>query len=766
MPGRKLDFKLYIEGIEVPFVQIVVNATPNQPSQAQIAMVPTDSIYNIRPRSLVHIFFFDDYVGPEPFGKNQVEPIWRLLWEGEVMGFSFSKSPGSRSFTLNCADMSNYWASCKTYFLTGNDIPFAGIDRTLFVGSKSVTLNVIDDVSPFYQRFFQGKGKDRKELSFPEALACMMQGFTDDLVYWETLNNRVKLSRKIAVLKDENANQLMQIQQFDRIIRGVFGNLGGRVSLLDFLNHVKQLVYYHHVPIVAPPFLPVDSDLAAINICPQKTDEEAPIRKNLSSTLLAGGAGNLTSFLFKPQIYMSLPPRCNVFFPDMVSSISFNRNFMAEYTRAKLIPDHGFLNTNIFQSVFIAPSELADTLVGPEAINKETNRRKVLAEQFNGRARTRQEFDEAIRLKLFQPSKEGGEIPFFMTEEEYEKGIIPWDITLPYAKYSTLAMRDKSTFFQNMTQVAEYQLQIGRLMQRTLSVSMEFNPWCLVGFPCAVFDTSRSYFASISNLTHHISSTGGAFTQISCNLAREMVIDDEEIVAIPQWLNSKYHPDKVHGPDGTYAKIIGCDALGPTGEGLTGAAVEESVVSEAGKKSASPKSEFAASRQFDLSKIANRVYQLTKPNLFNEEDVEGEFDVVGLRGDTYAFSETYRRRNIATLQEVFGRVYELGADATHNVEPPVSVPVGAPLEASQPAGGGGFGTGSSDATSGTPFDYRPLKGRLTTEGTPSVKRTKTAKEKGKVKIKLIGNLDRPGHKRDAIIEYRRETTDLRALDGR
>ena len=122
MPGRTLNFKLYIEGIEVPFVQIQLNATANQPSQAQIAMVPTDSIYNIRPRSLVHIFFFDDYVGPEPFGKTQTSPIWRLLWEGEVVAFGFSKSPTSRSFTLRCADLSNYWTSCKQYFLSGDDL--------------------------------------------------------------------------------------------------------------------------------------------------------------------------------------------------------------------------------------------------------------------------------------------------------------------------------------------------------------------------------------------------------------------------------------------------------------------------------------------------------------------------------------------------------------------------------------------------------------------------------------------------------------------
>lgn len=759
MAGRKLDFKIYIEGVEVPFVQVVINATANQPSQAQIAMVPTDSIYNVRPRSLVHIFFFDDYVGPEPFGKNQTEPIWRLLWEGEVLGFGFNKSSGSRSFTLMCADLSNYWASCKQYFLSGGSLELAGADRALFIGSKEVKLNILDTVTPFYQKFFVGTGEKRRKISFPEALACMIQGFTDNLVYWETLNNRLKLSQKIVVLKDANIggeNGLMQTQQFERIIREEFGNLGGQVSLLDFLNHLKQFIYYAHVPIIAPPFLPVDNEIYAINLCPEVSEEEAPIRKNLRSTELANGQGSLVSFLFKPQIYMSLPPRCNVFFPDMISSIGFQRNFLAEYTRAKLKANHALIKTDILQSIFVAPAELAATLTRPTIIN----------EQLTGTVLLKSQIEEAQRALLFQSVIEGGEIPFFMTEEEYEKGIIPLNATLPFAKYSTLAGNTKSVLFENMVQVTEYQLQLARAMARTATVTMEFNPWCVLGFPCAIFDSSRSYFANIANITHHIDAVGGAFTRVDGSLAKEMIIGDEEIVGLPQWLNRLYHPDKVHSKTGTYAKILGCDALGPTPEGLTGAAVEASVISEQDKDASSPKGESSASRQFDLAKVADRVYQLIKPSQFNEEDLTAEYDKIGLRGDSYAFAEMYRRRNIATLHQVFGSVYDLGAQDHNNVEPPISLPIGVPLTPSQPSLGSGFGTESSHPTSGTPFDYRPLQGRLTTEGTPSVKRTKGVIDKGKSKIKLIGNLDRPGHKRDPIIEYRRETTDLRALDGR
>ncbi len=757
MPGRRLNFKMYIEGIEVPFVQIQINATANQPSQAQIAMVPTDSIYNIRPRSLVHIFFFDDYVGPEPFGKSQDSPVWRLLWEGEVVGFGFTKSPSGRSFTLRCADLSNYWASCKQYFLGGGDLGWSGAERTLFIGSKSVKLNILNEITAFYQKFFSKKAGETKSKTFPEALACMMQSFTEDLIYWETLNNRIRLSNKVVVLQDDNVEKLLKVQAFEKVIRGMHGNMGGRVSLLDFLNNLKQLIYYNHVPIVAPPFLPVDSEITSTNQCLPRDPKENPILNQLSSTDLSTGQGTLTSFLFKPNVYMSLPPRCNVLFPDSISSITFNRNFMSEPTRIRMIADHAVFNGQIFQAIFVAPSELVDNLKALTLLNN----------QLIGKVMTKSEREKSKESGLFQQNTKNGEIPYLMTEEEYEKGIVPLDVNLSFAKYSTLAGdKDNEELFNSMTQVAEYHLQIARSTARSLSVSMEFNPWIVVNFPCAVFDRSRSYFANVANISHMIDASGGAFTRIDGNLAKEMIIEDEEIVAIPQWLNSLYHPDKVHGESGTYAKILGCDALGPTAPGATGAAVEASVLNEQQQKTSSPKAEFGASRQFDLAAVADKVYQLSKPTLLDQGNITGEYDKIALRDDAYAFAESYRRRNVATIKQIFGEFYELGATDEHNINPPSIFPVGAPSEPSEGTEISGFGKQSSDRTSGTPFDYRPLSGRVITEGKPSVKRTRRVRRKGAPKIVPIGNLDRPGHKRDAPLEYRRETTDLSAIDGR
>lgn len=704
--GRELNFKLYIEGIEVPFVNIQVQATANTPSQAQISMVPTDSIYNIRPRSIVHIFFFDDYIGPLPFGQsNQNAGVWRLLWEGEVTGLSFNKSSDARTVNLKCADMSNYWVTCKNYFLTAKQFGITSAKRTTFIGAKKFQLHVLDPISPYYAKFIAGRE------DFPQVLVNMIKGFTKDLVYWETLDERIRLTAKIDLIQDEEVKTLLEVTQSINMANGMFGNLGGRVSLLDFVNQIKELVYYTHIPIIAPPF------------------------KAKSET---GERDALTSFLFKPNLYMTTPPRCNVFFPDQISSISFDRDFMNEPTRLMMATNHMFSTqgNDLTQKIFIAPSEIADSL----------NAGNISFNQMVGRILSDKEKEELRNRGISVDAN-----AFYLTEEELEKGIIPIDSNLPFAKYSTLAESNEK-INENLRQVAEYQLQLARFANRSLSVAMEFNPWVVLNFPCAVFDSSRSYFANVANITHTIDSTGGAFTHISCNLAREIVVDDEEIPTLPKWLNRRYHPDRVGGVGGTYATILGCDALSRNDETSS-----ITPMSTSDKKTKSSQFVSGAENQFDIAKIADGVYQLKKPSFNNTIGITGEYDAIGSGGSTYDFARSYQRRNVATIEEVFSKHYKLGVVGSE--EAPVIVPVGSAFEPTE-GGGQSFFNDGRKPISGTPFDYRPNQGALPTggqEGTITTKRRRDGV--------LIGNLDRPGHKRDAPIAYRKDTKDTRAFEG-
>lgn len=706
MPGRELDFKLYIEGIEVDFVNAQVSATANAASQMTITMVPASPIWDIRPRSLIHMFFLDDYNGPEPDGSFQSEAVWRLLWEGEAIGVRYSKSPGSRNVTLDCVDLSNYWDYTQQYFISGlkHGIPTA--ERQIFFGTTEVQFNILQSISFWYGEFLGGAA------NVSEFIVELVKKFTDKLIHWEPLNRRLKLNDKTFAIPDDQVKRLIQASQLKEILGDITGQLGGRATITSLINHIKQLIYYIHIPVIAPPF-----------------------RKGSSIT---GNRDSTTSFLFKPNIYMTVPPRCNVIFPDQISHLNYSRSFLAEPTRLSMSASHALTARNrseLFQTHYYAPAQLREVL-GLIA-NDPNTKKSVSVGQLNGRIFTEEELDRLEEAG--KVSRERGRIPFVMTEEEFEKGIIPLPIQLPFSKYATIA-RDNETLKKNLQQVAEYQFQLHRYSPRSLTAQMEFNPWVVLSFPCAIFDASRSYFGNIVNITHHLDSTGGAYTQINCNLAREMVIEDDEIPFLPVWLNERYHPQNASGASGTYRELLGCDALGPNNPGSRNA-ILESNRRRSGDEATEQDSK--ADEQFDLAKVADQLFQLEKPSATNSIDPTGEYDLIALKGDTYEFAREYQRRNVATIADIFGRVYQLGVQDASVA--PASVPV---TDSDTELAG-------STELANTVFDYRP------SDDANADLITTRRKKNGRA----IGNLDTPGHKRDPIIRYVKETREIRGLDG-
>ena len=204
MPGRELAFRMYIEGIEVQFVNANISATANASSQMSVTMVPSPAIWDIRPRSLIHMFFLDDYIGPEPDGTTQSGSVWRLLWEGEVVGVGYSKSPSQRNVNLQCVDLSNYWDYTQQYFVSSIKHGIPTVDRRLFFGTSEVKFNILGSLSRWYEQFLRDSG------NLAEAIVSIVKFFTEGIVYWEKLNSRLGLNDKIFAFDDDRVEKLVQ----------------------------------------------------------------------------------------------------------------------------------------------------------------------------------------------------------------------------------------------------------------------------------------------------------------------------------------------------------------------------------------------------------------------------------------------------------------------------------------------------------------------------------------------------------------------------
>ncbi len=681
------DYKLYIEGIEVPFTSSNITTSINQMSQATIQIPPTRSVRMIRPRSLVHVFFRDDYRGPLPFGEYQSDPVWRLLWEGEIMGYSYTKSVSQRQVTLQCQDLISYWATTLQYQLSADQAAYQRAQRLILVGAKRANITLISILQEYFVKFVE------ESKTLPEAFVKIVRNFTKELVHYADINERLKLDKKIKLLDDDESDFILQKQNATQWIRGIYGNAGGKISLLQFINNLKQMIFYTHSPVVAPPF---DADNESIS-----------------------------SIIFKPQIHQTLPPRCNCFFPDMITNMTFGRNFLSEPTRMVLATNNLWVENNIQNALYVAPATLTDDLDAT-----------VQANWASGRKYTDQE------KQAFGPNVQT-DAP--LLEEELEKGIIGVEVGLPYPQMTGLSPR--KDIKENMQAVAEYQLQVSKANTRSVTIGMQFNPWPVVGFPCAIFDAIQSFFGHAVNISHNISTAGGSFTQIDCNLAREMIPDDSsEYVYIPKWLNKKYRPENLIGPDGNYRGLLGCDAMfaGSQDTQSGDKAIADARGNPLFVEDKDKLSQFADDEQYDLSKIADAVYTLTKPNPLDGSAAaaEGEWDRAKARGESWRFGQEYIRRNVATMAQVFGKMYKLGF--TDDTKPaPSSVPVGSTKNREITVDGKPTEESKLDKKV---FDYRPRD--LAVRDRVIAQRSRAGKPILAAKI--------PGHKRIPIWDIREE----------
>ena len=92
----------YIAGIECPITQASVSYGVWRIPEAQVVLFPDPSLqrFGAEDRVSIVLFYLDEYIDP-------ARPTWRMLFDGEIMGWGYVNTPGGRSLQLNAvADIS------------------------------------------------------------------------------------------------------------------------------------------------------------------------------------------------------------------------------------------------------------------------------------------------------------------------------------------------------------------------------------------------------------------------------------------------------------------------------------------------------------------------------------------------------------------------------------------------------------------------------------------------------------------------------------
>lgn len=235
-------------------------------------------------------------------------------------------------------------------------------------------------------------------------------------------------------------------------------------------------------------------------------------RRQMSKTVVDSVYERLGVHVFKPDIFFTTPPCCNVIFPEFHQQIQWGRNFLSEPTRLMLQGGSG-RSGNIFGGGY---SKLG-VYFAPDCPSMRND----------------------IKLSSVKFARS-------IMDHELFAGIIPARAQIPWAKVYRVDTRDKAKKFTYIQRLANFEYARQHYASRNGTVVGVFNPYFIPGFPALIVDrvladhqltayrqavgtealgladdqvkdrrdrlrkaVASQYLAYVTQLTHSLSQTGG-----------------------------------------------------------------------------------------------------------------------------------------------------------------------------------------------------------------------------------------------------------------
>lgn len=520
--GRPLSAKLFLEGIEVPFIGATVTSTVGQASIAYIDLVPHSSINNIKPRTLVHLFV-KDFTRPNP-------PYpYVLAFEGEVFGFSFGRSADSRSFSISCIDVSGYWDNVLTYFFNAHQT-LGKMDQLAAIGmdiedAKRIGARIqkVTNVqSSYFRQIIEEVLKDKNK-DFLDGFVEVIKRITEVNAFYKLADDRLKLKDRIVLKSSGTLSQLLQADEGLKWFEGIIGKQSGYTTLRAVIMDLMSLIFHDFISIPFP----------------------------------AGNKKKVDSFIFKPNMYMLPPPACNIFFPDEYSSFQYSRNFFQEPTRLIYKPEmpRAFSDGTVALPHVYQPDSFANYMIGTKPFPSFKGDGDLQVDEdygFFGDDNT-DEFKASSVVKREQQ---------FLTNEEKLRGIwIAQEGMVPASSQFRAALTDfgKRRFADR---VSRYLFFKKRFQPRSIQVTSHLKPSVLPGFPVLILDDSeadQNVIAYCSSVTHRIYATQGGYTNTTLSYARTVTEQDSSSnlgndPLVPPWFETDIFGSVTVPPESEAAK--------------------------------------------------------------------------------------------------------------------------------------------------------------------------------------------------------------------
>lgn len=269
--GKLLHLRCFLEGEEVPIISCSVNAAIGSAASAHIELLDSEKGFELLPRTVVHVFFFDEYSGGKPdtsISNNKLSDSYRLLFAGEVFSIFHNKSAyGSRNLSIMCLDFSNVLDTNYIFqvgYSGSRGLTGTGDQATAqFLAGTSIGGNPFDDIVNSPQLVIQQMADKqasspthaRRESRLGNLFAIFelllgVEGHAMGMNIWTTIHERmVRLLDMIDADDGTTAKDLFDNQVFTSWVKNTINQQNPSMSYRELLHMIMGYIYYQMVPI-------------------------------------------------------------------------------------------------------------------------------------------------------------------------------------------------------------------------------------------------------------------------------------------------------------------------------------------------------------------------------------------------------------------------------------------------------------------------------------------------------------------------------------
>ena len=367
---------VYIDGIEIPVNSVNVQFGVWQIPAAQITVPPHIMLQRLgfEDRILVEIFYLDEFYEPN-------NPQFRMMGEYEIVEWGYTNTGVGRAINFSLRSTLQIFEQLKFYYMSSvDDIVVANSSvvgtssdtavttivsypLSLFrnglvptavpaTGSENIEdpLEVIKSPSEFIWNIFKALRGDvstsvdekvSEPLGTVPRSACAVPGRnffgrwlrkTDFTRRWTALYGfDDDLQKDIETGAFPLLNVATDVTVMNALADQIGVSVGDSGTAWEILQKIMGVMLMEINTTPAPPIASLHKNTRLFTGSFTKRD----VPETTSE-------GSILAHYVKPQCIFAVPPKCNIIFPSMIESYSFNENFMAQPTRIYL--GENFLN--------------------------------------------------------------------------------------------------------------------------------------------------------------------------------------------------------------------------------------------------------------------------------------------------------------------------------------------------------------------------------------------------------------------------------------